>query len=393
MLLNEQLINMLTEFLRKNILLSDSQGIDHTLIICLFALTAVGFIMITSATLDHAYQTRGNSFYFIIKHSIYLVIGIILSFIISRIKLSFYNDYSKTFLLLSLIISLIIFIPGLGKEVNGARRWLDLGFMTIQVSEVSRLFMVFWVCSFISRSDVNKVSNKCLFMIIILSMIILLQKDFGSTVLLVSAFFSLMLISGLDLKKLLSYFILALIAAVPLILYQPYRLRRVLSFFNPWDDPSGSGYQLIASLLAFGKGGIFGLGLGSSVQKLNYLPESYNDFIFALIAEELGLLFSLIIILLFIIIFFRIIRLAIISSNNNLKFASYLSYTIGFFITFQALIHILVNIGLAPTKGMGLPLISYGGTNLLIMFIFIGLLIRIQIENRQKISQAVLREY
>ena len=143
MLLNEQLINMLTEFLRKNILLSDSQGIDHTLVICLFALTAIGFIMITSATLDHAYQTRGNSFYFIIKHSIYLIMGITLSFIISRIKLSFYNDYSKTFLLLSLIISLIIFIPGLGKEVNGARRWLDLGFMTIQVSEVSRLFMMF----------------------------------------------------------------------------------------------------------------------------------------------------------------------------------------------------------------------------------------------------------
>jgi cell division protein FtsW len=224
-------------------------------------------------------------------------------------------------------------------------------------------------------------------------MIILLQKDFGSTVLLISTFFSLMLISGLNLKKLLSYFILILIAAVPLILYQPYRLRRVLSFFNPWDDPSGSGYQLIASLLAFGKGGVFGLGLGSSVQKLNYLPESYNDFIFALIAEELGLIFSLIIILLFVIIFFRIIRLAIMSSKNNLQFASYLSYTIGFFITFQALIHILVNIGLAPTKGMGLPFISYGGTNLLIMFIFFGLLIRIQIENRQKISQAVLREY
>ena len=145
--------------------------------------------------------------------------------------------------------------------------------------------------------------------------------------------------------------------------------------------------------MAFGKGGVFGLGLGSSVQKLNYLPESYNDFIFALIAEELGLIFSLIIILLFVIIFFRIIRLAIMSSKNNLQFASYLSYTIGFFITFQALIHILVNIGLAPTKGMGLPFISYGGTNLLIMFIFFGLLIRIQIENRQKISQAVLREY
>ena len=384
---------MLSEFVRKNILLSDGHGIDHTLTICFFSLASIGFIMITSATLDYAYETRGNSFYFLIKHSIYLILGITLAIIISRIKLSFYNDYSKTFLFLSLLVSLIIFIPGFGKEVNGAKRWLDLGIITIQVSEVSRLFIMFWICSFISRSDINKVFNKCFIMIIILSIIILTQRDFGSTALLIVTFFSLMLVSGLDLKKLLPYLILVFFAAVPLIIYQPYRLKRVISFLNPWDDPTGSGYQLIASLLAFGKGGFFGFGLGASVQKLSYLPESYNDFIFALIAEELGLLFSLIIILLFAIVFFRIIRLANVSSDNNLKFASYLCFTIAFFITFQALIHIMVNIGLAPTKGMGLPLISYGGTNLLMIFIFIGLLIRIQIENRQKISQAVQREY
>ncbi len=384
---------MLHDFFRKNILLSEGQGIDHTLVICFSALISIGFIMITSATLDHAYEARGNSFYFIIKHSIYLILGVFLSVIISRIKLTLYHDYSKIFLFLALLISLSVFIPGFGKEVNGAKRWLDLGFITIQVSEISRLFIMLWVCSFICRSDINKIFNKCLIMIIVLSIIILFQRDFGSTALLISTFFALMLVAGLNLKKLLSYLSLALIVAIPLIVYQPYRLKRVISFLNPWEDPSGGGYQLIASLLAFGKGGIFGLGLGSSVQKLNYLPESYNDFIFALIAEELGLLFSLIIIILFSIIFFRIIRLANDASDNNLRFASYLSFTICFFITFQALIHILVNIGLAPTKGMGLPFISYGGTNLLMMFIFIGLLVRIQIENRQKISQAVQREY
>ena len=142
---------MLSEFVRKNILLSDGHGIDHTLTICFFSLASIGFIMITSATLDYAYETRGNSFYFLIKHSIYLILGITLAIIISRIKLSFYNDYSKTFLFLSLLVSLIIFIPGFGKEVNGAKRWLDLGVITIQVSEISRLFIMFWVCSFISR--------------------------------------------------------------------------------------------------------------------------------------------------------------------------------------------------------------------------------------------------
>ena len=319
--------------------------------------------------------------------------GIIISVIISKIKLSFYYDYGKYFLLLSFIISLIIFIPGLGKEINGAKRWLDLGFITIQVSEVSRLFVMFWISGFIVKHDVNKSFNKCLLMIILLSIVILYQKDFGSTTLLVFTFFSLMLVSGLYLKTLLSYVSLAVFLAIPLILYVPYRFKRVISFMNPWDDQSGSGYQLIASLLAFGKGGILGLGLGSSVQKLDYLPESYNDFIFALIAEELGLLFSLIVLALFGIIFFRIIRLANKSNDNNLKFAANLSFTLGFFITYQALIHIMVNTGLAPTKGMGLPFISYGGTNLLMMFIFIGLLTRIQIENRQKISHAVKRGY
>ena len=252
---------------------------------------------------------------------------------------------------------------------------------------------MFWISGFIVKHDVNTSFNKCLFMIVILSLIILYQRDFGSTVLLIFTFFSLMLVAGLYLRYLLSYLFLAVLVAIPLVLYQPYRLKRVVSFMNPWDDQSGGGYQLIASLLAFGKGGFFGLGLGSSVQKLSYLPESYNDFIFALIAEELGLFFSLIVLILFSIIFFRIIRLANKSSDNNLRFASYLCFTLGFFITYQALIHIMVNTGLAPTKGMGLPFISYGGTNLLMMFIFIGLLIRIQIENRQKISHAIKKGY
>ena len=374
-------------------LISESQGIDHALIICFVALLSIVMIMITSATLDYALDQKSNPYYFITKHLIYFSMGIVLAAIISKIKLSFYYDYGKYFLLFSFIISLIIFIPGLGKEINGAKRWLDLGFITIQVSEVSRLFIMFWISGFIVKHDVNKSFNKCLFMIVILSLIILYQRDFGSTVLLVFTFFSLMLVAGLHLRYLLSYLSLAVLAAIPLILYQPYRLKRIVSFMNPWDDQSGGGYQLIASLLAFGKGGFFGLGLGSSVQKLNYLPESYNDFIFALIAEELGLFFSLIVIILFSIIFFRIIRLANKSNDNNLRFASNLSFTLGFFITYQALIHIMVNIGLAPTKGMGLPFISYGGTNLLMMFIFIGLLIRIQIENRQKISHAVKRGF
>ena len=384
---------MLTNFIRKKILQTESWAIDQTLILGVVILCSIGLVMVSSATLDYSYEKTGSSFHFIARHLIYMTIGLITASILSRIKLDFFNDYSKYFLIMSFALSLIVFLPGLGKEINGATRWLNLGFITLQVTEISRLFLLIWICSYLSRNDVNQAFNKCLLMVIILSIILIFQKDLGSIILLVSSFFALSLILGLSLKKFFIYLVIVCFAIIPLIILQPYRLARMISFLDPWSDPSGTGYQLMQSLLAFGKGGFFGLGLGSSVQKLFYLPESYNDFIFALIAEELGLIFTLLIIIVFYVIFLRIFSLAKKSFINNLNFAGNLSYMIGFLITFQAIIHIMVNIGLFPTKGMGLPFISYGGTNLLVMFICFGMLIRIHIENRKRVSQGVQGGY
>ena len=372
---------------------AESWAIDQTLILGVVILCSIGLVMVSSATLDYSYEKTGSSFHFIAKHSIYMIIGLVSASILSRIKLDFFNDYSKYFLIMSFVLSLIVFLPGLGREINGATRWLNLGFITLQVTEISRLFLLIWICSYLSRNDIDQAFNKCLLMVIILSMILIFQKDLGSIILLLSSFFALSLILGLSLKKFFIYFITVCIAIIPLIIFQPYRLARMISFLDPWSDPSGTGYQLMHSLLAFGKGGFFGLGLGSSVQKLFYLPESYNDFIFALIAEELGLIFTLLIIIVFYVIFLRIFSLAKKSFTNNLNFAGNLSYMIGFLITFQSIIHIMVNIGLFPTKGMGLPFISYGGTNLISMFICVGILIRIQIENRKKVSQGFQRGF
>ncbi len=384
---------MLTNFIRKKILQTESWAIDQTLILGVVILCSIGLVMVSSATLDYSYEKTGSSFHFIARHLIYMTIGLITASILSRIKLDFFNDYSKYFLIMSFALSLIVFLPGLGKEINGATRWLNLGFITLQVTEISRLFILIWICSYLSRNDVNQAFNKCLLMVIILSIILIFQKDLGSIILLVSSFFALSLILGLSLKKFFIYLVIVCFAIIPLIILQPYRLARMISFLDPWSDPSGTGYQLMQSLLAFGKGGFFGLGLGSSVQKLFYLPESYNDFIFALIAEELGLIFTLLIIIVFYVIFLRVFSLAKKSFINNLNFAGNLSYMIGFLITFQAIIHIMVNIGLFPTKGMGLPFISYGGTNLLVMFICFGMLIRIHIENRKRVSQGVQGGY
>ena len=384
---------MLTNFIRKKILQTESWSIDQTLILAIFTLCAIGLVMVSSATLDYSYEKTGSSFHFIIRHSVYMILGLIIASILSRVKLDFFNDYAKYFLVVSFSLSIIVFFPGLGKEINGATRWLNLGFITLQVTEVSRLCLLIWISSYLSRYDINQAFNKCLIMVVFLSIILIFQRDLGSIILLFSSFFALSLVLGLSLKKFFTYLIIVCFAITPLIILQPYRLARMLSFLDPWKDPSGTGYQLMQSLLAFGKGGFFGLGLGSSVQKLFYLPESYNDFIFALIAEELGLIFTLLIIIIFYIIFLRIFSLAKKSFINNLNFAGNLSYMIGFLITFQAIIHIMVNIGLFPTKGMGLPFISYGGTNLLVMFICFGILIRIHIENRKRVSQGVQGGY
>ena len=384
---------MLTNFIRKKILQTESWDIDQTLILAVVILCSIGLVMVSSATLDYSYEKTGSSFYFIIKHSLYMLLGLVSASILSRIKLDFFNDYSKYFLIMSFLFSLVVFIPGLGREINGATRWLDLGFITIQVTEISRLFLLIWICSYLSRNNINEAFNKCLSMVVFLSLILIFQKDLGSIILLFSSFFALALILGLSIRKFFTYLVIVCLAIIPLIIFQPYRLARMVSFLDPWSDPSGSGYQLMQSLLAFGKGGFFGLGLGSSVQKLFYLPESYNDFIFALIAEELGLIFTLLIIIVFYVVFLRIFSLAKKSFMNNLIFAGNLSYMIGFLITFQAIIHIMVNIGLFPTKGMGLPFISYGGTNLLVMFICFGILVRIHIENRKRVSQGVQGGY
>ena len=384
---------MLTNFIRKKILQTESWDIDQTLILAVVILCSIGLVMVSSATLDYSYEKTGSSFYFIIKHSLYMLLGLVSASILSRIKLDFFNDYSKYFLVMSFLFSLVVFVPGLGREINGATRWLDLGFITIQVTEISRLFLLIWICSYLSRNNINEAFNKCLSMVVFLSLILIFQKDLGSIILLFSSFFALALILGLSIRKFFTYLVIVCLAIIPLIIFQPYRLARMVSFLDPWSDPSGSGYQLMQSLLAFGKGGFFGLGLGSSVQKLFYLPESYNDFIFALIAEELGLIFTLLIIIVFYVVFLRIFSLAKKSFMNNLMFAGNLSYMIGFLITFQAIIHIMVNIGLFPTKGMGLPFISYGGTNLLVMFICFGMLVRIHIENRKRVSQGVQGGY
>ena len=381
---------MFMEKLKNIINFFDNRGLDSLFLACVTSLIIIGLVMVTSSTVDFAATKFSNPLFFFKKQLIFIILGLLILYIITHIKTKFYYDYGKYFLLLSLIISLLVHIPGLGVTINGATRWINLGFFTLQVSEVSRLFFFIWLSGYISRNDFNKNYLKIFLFLSILMLAIVSQRDFGSMILLFVAFIIFSFLSHVQIMHLLKVILLAIVPILLLIVMYPYRIQRLLAFISPWDDPQGSGYQIIASQIALSSGGYFGQGLGSSMQKLFYLPEQYNDFILAIIGEELGFIFLIFILLLYVIIFWRIIIFYKITSNVS-KFSSNLILGIILLMMIQTVIHVLVNIGLFPTKGMGLPFISYGGTNLLLMFTYIGILIRIQIENKQSHSQAVHR--
>tara|TARA_Y100000389_G_scaffold90194_1_gene86742 strand:- start:1295 stop:2446 length:1152 start_codon:yes stop_codon:yes gene_type:complete len=383
---------MLIEKLKNIIDFFDNRGLDSLFLACVTSLIIIGLVMVTSSTVDFAAAKFSNPLFFFKKQLIFIILGLLILYIITHIKTSFYYDYGQYFLLSSLIISLLVHIPGLGVTINGATRWINLGFFTLQVSEVSRLFFFIWLSGYITRNDFNKDYLKIFFILSILMLVIVLQRDFGSMILLFTAFVIFSFLSHVKLMHLLKIILFAIIPILLLIIMYPYRIQRLLAFINPWNDPQGSGYQIIASQIALSSGGYFGQGLGSSMQKLFYLPEQYNDFILAIIGEELGFMFLIFILLLYVIIFLRIFIFYNITCNIS-RFSSNLILGIILLMLIQTVIHVLVNIGLFPTKGMGLPFISYGGTNLLLMFTYIGILIRIQIENKQSHSQAVHRTY
>ncbi len=381
---------MFMEKIKNIINFFDNRGLDSLFLACVTSLIIIGLVMVTSSTVDFAAAKFSNPLFFFKKQLIFIMLGLVILYVITHIKTNFYYDYGKYFLLLSLIISLLVHIPGLGVTINGATRWINLGFFTLQVSEISRLFFFIWLSGYISRNDFNNNFLKIFLFLSILMLVIVSQRDFGSMILLFVAFIIFSFISNVKIMHLFRVVILAIIPILLLIFMYPYRVQRLLAFISPWDDPQGSGYQIIASQIALSSGGYFGQGLGSSMQKLFYLPEQYNDFILAIIGEELGFIFLIFILLLYVIIFWRIIIFYKITSNVS-NFSSYLILGIILLMMIQTVIHVLVNIGLFPTKGMGLPFISYGGTNLLLMFTYIGILIRIQIENKQSHSQAVHR--
>ena len=358
---------------------------DFILLLSTFTLLAIGLVMISSASMDYASQRYDDPFYHTRRHAIYLIIALIAGFIASKVSVELWKRSDKYLLLLSFIILTLIIIPGVGVTANNATRWLAIGPLTLQGSEVAKLGVIVYLGSYLVRQNDlvrSKWSGFLNPMAIMMAMVVLLIKepDFGAVVVLMSAALGMLFLGGVRLWQ----FIITLFGVgglcVVLVMSSQYRMQRLYSYLDPWSDQFGDGYQLTQALIAFGRGEWFGLGLGDSIQKLFYLPEAHTDFIFAILAEELGFIGCLLVLSIYVVLIGRILFIARKAESMSQSFSAYVAYGVSIVFSAQLFINVGVNIGLLPTKGLTLPFLSYGGSSLLVSCVLIGLVLRIHQE-------------
>jgi cell division protein FtsW len=370
---------------------------DAVLLITSLALLAIGLVMVTSASISVADRNLSSPFYYLQRQAVFIVIGLIAAWFVYQIRLVQWEKSGMALLGFSLFLLTLVLLPGVGKEVNGSTRWISLGVFNLQVSEAVKLFLIIYVAGYLVRhGEAVRTSLwgfiKPMFMVGLAALLLLLEPDFGAMVVIIGTVLGMMYLGGVRFIQFISFLVLFGTAAVLLVVSSPYRMERLTSFLNPWADPFDSGFQLTQSLIAIGTGGWFGTGLGGSVQKLFYLPESHTDFLFAVLSEELGFVGVCMIIALYTILFYRAVRIALQAEKSGNRFAAYLAYGIGIWLAMQAVINMGVNMGMLPTKGLTLPLMSYGGSSLIICCMAIGLLLRIHYECGVYAKQAVSSE-
>jgi len=358
------------------------------------ALLLIGMIMVTSASMSVAARDLGNPFFYLERQLLFGLIGAAGAVVLTRIPTELWDRYSLPLMLFGLGLLLLVLIPGLGAMVNGARRWLRIGPINFQVSELARVLVLTWVCSYCVRKREELETTpqglaKPIGLLMVAAVLLLLEPDFGATTVLFATGFAVLFIAGARLRYTLVVLAAAAGGFTLLALASPYRLKRLTGFLHPWADPFNSGFQLTQSLIAIGRGSWFGVGLGSSVQKLFYLPEAHTDFVFAVLAEEFGLAGVIVVIGLFMGLVWRSFDIARQAAKAGMRFQSYLALSFGIWIGLQAVVNIGVNMGVLPTKGLTLPLLSYGRSSLLVTLAWLGVLLRIYHEVRCNSRAAV----
>jgi cell division protein FtsW len=360
------------------------------------ALLLVGLIMVTSASMSIAARDMGDPFYFLERQFIFTMAGVAFAWMMTRIPTELWDKYGLGLLLLGLLLLILVLIPGLGARVNGARRWLRIGVLNFQVSELAKVLVLMWLCSYCVRKRTELETTlpgllKPFGLLSVTAVLLLIEPDFGAATVLFATGFAVLFIAGARLRFVALLVSTAVVAFALLALTSSYRLKRLLIFLHPFDDPFKGGFQLTQSLIAIGRGSWFGVGLGSSVQKLFYLPEAHTDFVFAVLAEELGLVGVIGVIGLFVALVWRAFHISRLAAQAGLRFQSYLAMAFGIWLGLQASVNIGVNMGVLPTKGLTLPLLSYGRSSLLVSLAWLGVLLRIYHEVKCASRSAVTR--
>lgn len=360
---------------------------DKWLMGAVFCLLVIGLMMVASSSVMISTKYYGHSFNFLIKQLCYFSAGLVAALIVLRIDTSTWEKYSVFLLIGCLFLLVLVLVPGIGRMVNGSRRWLALGPIGIQVSELAKLTMIFYLAGYLVRQQktiAQSISGFIRPMIILalVSALLLLEPDFGATVVIAGTVMAMLFLAGVQLRYYLALVVGVAVSLAFLAFSSPYRLARLTAFLDPWADQFNSGYQLTQSLIAFGRGGWLGAGLGESVQKLLYLPEAHTDFLFAVLAEELGLVGVLLVLILYGILVFRGLMIGFVAYQQERLYAAFCAYGLTFWLGLQAAINMGVNAGLLPTKGLTLPLLSYGGASMVVNCVVVALLLRIDHENR-----------
>lgn len=368
---------------------------DPWVLISTLLLLALGLLMVASASIPIGADPRtgqGQPFHFLIRQGAFVLIGLLVSGVVFQVPMTRWRRAGPLLLLAAIGLLVAVLIPGVGKEVNGSIRWIGVGPINVQVSEIAKLLILVYVAGYLKRHDVELRTGdfrtsvlallRPMAVLAVLAVLLLLEPDFGSVVVLMATALGMVFLAGVNLWQFGTLQVGTAAAMAVLILSSPYRRERLFSFVNPWEDPFGGGFQLVQSLIAIGRGELFGVGLGGSVQKLFYLPEAHTDFLFAVLAEELGLAGILTVLALFMILVWRAFVIARRAERLDMPFSAYLAYGIGLWFGIQALFNMGVNMGVLPTKGLTLPLMSYGGSSVVVMCMALALLLRIDIEIR-----------
>lgn len=373
---------------------SVAASLDWPVLLLYATLVVIGLVMVTSASISIASDQLGDPFFYGKRQVLRILLALLLLTIAYRVPTEFWHRHGMSLMLFALFLLVLVLLPGVGKTVNGATRWIGFSLFTIQVSELAKLFLIIYLSGYLVRrqDEISESSMGFIKPMIILALasgLLLMEPDFGATAVLLMTGLGMMFLGGVRFGQFFVFVLGTLSIMSVLAVTSSYRMARITSFLDPWSDPFHSGFQLTQALIAIGSGGIYGAGLGGSIQKLFYLPEAHTDFLFSVYAEEFGLIGSVFLIALYLMLMWRCFRIARNALFKNQAFGAYLAYGVGLLISLQAIINIGVNMGALPTKGLTLPFISYGGNSILILSFAIGLVLRVHFETSNGDSESV----